>query len=89
MEKSSYSVRTGLAFGAVVGALHLLWSGLVFFGCAKPYLDFVLSMHFITLNYEIQPFKFGKAILLVLITSFLGFMLGFIFSKIWHKFGNK
>jgi hypothetical protein len=47
--------KAALAVGIVIGLYHLSWVGLVAAGLAKPFMDFVLELHFIQLDYVNVP----------------------------------
>ena len=76
--------KVGMAVGAGFGLLHAGWSLLVSIGLAQPLLDFMLSLHFFNLSYSLDAFSFINAILLVVITSLIGYVDGFVFSKLWN-----
>lgn len=77
-------VKAALSVGGVLGLYHLAWATLVLSGLAKPFLDFVLRLHFISLDYDLAPFSFGTAAALVVLTFTLGALFGLIFAAIWN-----
>ena len=77
-------VRCGLAFGAIVGLWHLLWSGLVAVGAAQTVLEFILRIHFLRVPITLLPFSASIAALLVAVTFGLGFLLGYVFAALWN-----
>ena len=80
--------RAGLALGATLGAWHLLWSALVALGWAQAVADFVFWMHFIKPVYVIEPFAVGRALILIAVTSIVGYVFGAGFGMVWswlHK----
>ena len=76
--------RTALAVGIVLGLYHLMWVTLVATGLAKPFMDFVLRLHFINIDYTMAPFVVSTAALLVSLTFALGALFGFIFAVVWN-----
>ena len=78
------SHKTGLVFGALLGLDHLVWSILVAAGWAKPLLDRMLGLHFINVSYSLNPFSAGKALLLIIVTSVVGYIAGYIFAALWN-----
>jgi hypothetical protein len=76
--------KSGLAFGALLGVWHLLWAALVAFGFAQSIIDFVFWMHFIKPIYVIGPFHIGTAVLLVAVTSVIGYLMGLLFAAVWN-----
>lgn len=77
--------NAGFALGALLGLCHLVWSTLVAFSLAQPFIDFVFKMHFVVPIYAIEVFDIGTATMLVIITTVIGFALGYIFALIWNK----
>lgn len=76
--------RSGLALGVLLGGFHLCWSILVAIGLAQPVLDFVFWMHFIKPIYIIEPFQLARAVVLLVTTSAIGFVLGAVFAWVWN-----
>jgi hypothetical protein len=68
------SVKAGITFGALLGVWHLCWSLLVAFGWAQPLIDFVFWLHFIRPVYVVQPFSLPIAVVLIVVTSVIGFV---------------
>lgn len=77
-------LRSGLVLGAVIGLWHLTWSLLVAFGWAQPFIDFVFWMHFIQPVYVVQAFNLPTAIVLVIVTAVMGFIVAFVFALLWN-----
>jgi hypothetical protein len=77
-------VRTGLVLGVVFGLWHLCWSVLVAIGWAQPFIDFVFWMHFIKPVYAIQNFNEITAVILIVVTTLLGFVVGSVFALLWN-----
>ncbi|HLX17044.1 MAG TPA: hypothetical protein VKS24_17810 [Bradyrhizobium sp.] len=76
--------KAGLVLGAFFGGWHLCWSALVALKLAQPVIDFVFWMHFIKPIYVIEPFEIVRALILILITAGVGFVLGSAFAAIWN-----
>ena len=76
--------RAGLVLGAVIGLWHLSWSLLVAFGWAQAVINFVLWMHFIKPIYVIDAFNVGTAVILVVVTTVIGYVIGGIFGLLWN-----
>lgn len=77
--------KAGLVLGTLMGGWHLLWALLVAIGWAQPVIDFILRIHFIKPIYVIDAFNAGVALLLVTVTSLIGYALGFMFGVLWNK----
>lgn len=76
--------KAGLVLGAVFGGWHLCWSVLVALGWAQPAINFVFWMHFIKPIYVIEPFEFVRAVILIVVTGGVGFVIGWVFALIWN-----
>ena len=77
--------RAGLVFGMLLGAYHLIWSLLVAIGWAQPLIDFIFWIHFIKPVYVIDQFNAGIALVLVIVTSSIGYALGWSFGVLWNR----
>ena len=77
--------KAGLVLGAVLGGWHLLWSALVLVDWAQPVIDFVFWMHFIRPVYVIEAFSPGRALVLVALTSIIGYATGACFGFLWNR----
>lgn len=75
--------KVGLLFGALMGGFHLVWSILVFFGVAQAIYDFIFWAHMIHLAFIVGPFDISAAVVLVLMTAVMGYVVGYIGAKIW------
>lgn len=78
--------KTGLAIGSFYAVFHFGWAVMVAAGIAKPFADWVLSLHFMTLTYSINAFQIGTAALLVVYAFAAGYVLGWGFAAVWNKF---
>ena len=76
--------KVALVLAAVTGGFHLCWATLVALGWAQPIIDFVLWAHFIKPLYLIEPFEIGRAAILLVLTSGVGFALGGTFALVWN-----
>ena len=76
--------KLGLALGGFLGLWHAVWSVLVAVRLAKPLMDFVLWLHFLDHVYGITQFNFGKALLLIVVTSVIGYIVGRVFAVVWN-----
>jgi hypothetical protein len=82
-------IKSGLVLGSVIGVWHLVWSLMVAVGWAQALIDFVFWMHFIKPVYVIEAFNPTTAIVLVVVTSAIGFVLGAVFAVFWNWFHNR
>ncbi len=76
--------KVGLVFGGMLAIWHAIWSVLVFLKGAKPFLDWILGLHFLTIKYSMNPFSFGKAAMLVVATGVIGYLVGYVIGWLWN-----
>ena len=77
--------KVGLMIGALIGGWHVVWALLVLIGSAQPILDFVFWAHMIKPVYFVKPFDLTAAVALILITSVIGYVFGFLGAVIWNR----
>ncbi len=78
------SHKVGLVLGGLLAIVHAVWAIMVLTGIAKPFIDWILSLHFLSFQYEVSPFSFGKAVLLVIVTAAIGYLFGWILGWLWN-----
>lgn len=76
--------KAALSVGIVIGLYHLAWIALIASGLAKAFLDFVLRLHFIKIDYEMAAFEPSTAALLVGLTFSIGALFGLVFALVWN-----
>ena len=76
--------KAGLVLGALMGGWHFLWGLLVAFGLAQTLIDFIFWMHFIKPVYVVGTFNTVTALILIAVTSGVGYALGWIFGVLWN-----
>lgn len=77
--------KTGLALGAFAGLIHLLWAIFVALGFAQTLIGFILSIHFLNNPYQVQSFDPITALILIVVTTGVGYLVGKIFAMVWNK----
>ncbi len=77
--------NTALTVGAFAGGLHLVWSILIALGWAQGLVNFILWAHMVSLPYVVKEFDFSAAIILVVVTTLVGGVFGYVFARIWNK----
>ena len=77
--------KLGLVLGILGAVLHFFWILLVASGFAKQFMDYGLSLHFMTDVYSIGVFNIGTALTLLVSTFVSGYILGWIFAEIWNN----
>lgn len=78
------SHRVGLVVGSLLGGWHCLWAILVALGWAQPFINFVFWVHFIKPVYTVGPFHAGIALLLIVVTATVGYVIGSILGVLWN-----
>lgn len=78
------SFKAGLVVGGLTGTFHFFWAVLVALGLAQPIIDFIFWMHFIKPIYVISPFNFSTALILVVVTSIIGYATGLFLAVGWN-----
>ncbi len=77
--------KAGLPLGALVGLLHICWSLLLALGWAQPLMDWIFQLHMIAPIFQVVPFNFGLAIMLIVVTSVIGYLMGWVLAYIWNR----
>jgi len=76
--------KLGIVFGAVLGLWHLTWAVLVMTGLAQWLMDWVFRLHFIQPPYVVTAFRLSYAVGLIVITSSLGYIMGWTGGAFWN-----
>ncbi len=76
--------NAGIVVGTLFGGWHLCWSILVALGWAQPVIDFVFWIHFIKPIYVIEPFEISRMVILLIVTSGIGLVIGSSFALVWN-----
>ncbi|MBI3385823.1 hypothetical protein HY031_01930 [Candidatus Gottesmanbacteria bacterium] len=79
----------GMIVGAFLGLLHLGWSVLVSMGLAQGLLNWIFDLHMLSNPYVVMQFDMTKAVTLVIFTSVVGYVDGWVFSWIWNMMVKK
>jgi len=75
---------TGLALGGLFAVIHLVWAIAVALGIAQPFMNFVFRMHMLTPVLTVEPFSVMRAVVLIILTAVVGYVLGWLFAKAWN-----
>ncbi|MDO8620146.1 MAG: hypothetical protein Q7R64_02250 [bacterium] len=80
-----YAHKVGLVAGGLLALAHAVWALLVFLGLAEPFLDFIMGLHFLNFQFVIDPFSFGNALMLVVVTGIIGYLIGYVGGLLWNR----
>lgn len=78
------SNKLGLVLGGAFAILHAVWAVMVLFGLAKPFLDWIMNLHFLSFQYSVDPFNFLNALMLVVVTGVIGYIIGYVCGWLWN-----
>lgn len=76
--------KTGLTLGVFYLICHAVWGILVGIKAAQPLLDWVLSLHFLSVEYTLNAFQPLQAFLLMAVAFVSGYVMGWIFAALWN-----
>lgn len=76
--------KLGVVVGSACGLWHLTWALLVATGTAQWLMDWTFRLHFIQPVYAITAFRAELALALIVVTSVLGFAIGWVAAGIWN-----
>jgi hypothetical protein len=77
--------KVGLILGAIVAALNLIWSGLVWAGLAHRFLNWLFALGFIINPFQITEFAAGRMVVIVLVGFVSGYLIGWLAVAAWNK----
>lgn len=80
---------TGLIFGMLFGLWHAVWAILVMAGLAAPVLDWIYGLHFLSNPFKVMAFDLTTAVMLVVFTSVVGYIVGWVSAIIWNTLTKK
>ena len=81
--------KVAMTFGLLVGSMHLVWAVIVASGLAQSLLDFIYGLHFLNNPFTVNPFDLTNAIILVLFTTVVGYIVGWVGTWLWNKVYKK
>ena len=82
--------KAGLILGTFSALMHVIWSVLVAVGIAQPLVDLISTLHFFgKSDIVIQSFNFGTALMLIIMTFIVGYLIGNIFAAVVNFYNKK
>ena len=76
--------KLGLVLASFLGISHFLWAWLVLTGMAQTVINWIFRLHFIEPAYVITSFDLGVATTLIVLTSSIGYLTGWVLAAIWN-----
>jgi len=76
--------KIGLSLGLVISGIHALWALAVAVVPAglQSVLDFIFRMHFIEPIYKLTAFNIVNALMLIVMTFCVGYVVGWAFAYV-------
>ena len=84
MKNSLVPQKVGCVVGSFFGLIHFVWGAFVGLGFAQPLLNFVFRVHMMSPAPTVMPFSLVSTFILVLVTSCVGFAVGYVFAVLWN-----
>lgn len=81
--------KVAMITGLLVGGMHLVWALIVASGLAQLLLDFIYGLHFLNNPFTVNPFDLTNAIILVIFTTVVGYIVGWAGTWLWNKVYKK
>ncbi len=78
--------KVALVVGSFAAFAHLVWSILIAFGLAQPWIDFVYNMHSLNNPFTVMPFDLMRTVGLIIMAFIMGYIIGYVFAFVWGKF---
>ena len=77
-------MRVAWAVGLFAAIMHAIWSVIVALGFGQAWVNWILSLHFISSPHVVGPFDLMTAVTLIIVTFILGAIVGWIFASTWN-----
>ncbi len=74
-----------MVMGVFVALVHVVWMLLIFLGLGQLYLNWIFGLHLISNPFVVMPFNFGAALILIIFTFVVGYVMGWVFAVIWNR----
>ena len=79
--------RLGIVIAVVLAGWHAVWEAFVALGVAQPVMDFIYRLHSVRSEMVVEPFNVGRAGLLLLAATGLGYVAGVVAALLWNCLG--
>jgi hypothetical protein len=81
--------KLGITLAVFFGALHALWALAVAVNVGQKFLDFIFPMHFLSNVYSVMTFSIATALMLVVMATVCGYVMGWLFAALWNYIEKK
>ena len=88
MRENLSPIDAGILLGLLFGTIHLFWIGLIFLQYAQGFLDFIFWIHFIKPFFEVESFDVVRSLILLSVTAFTGFTVGYSLARIFNTLNS-
>jgi hypothetical protein len=85
MNQYIHPTKNAITFAVLFGGFHLTWSILVALGLAQALIDFIFWAHMFSLPFVVKGFDVTAAFTLIVVTSILGYLFGYLMAIIWNR----
>lgn len=79
----------GMVVGALAGLWHFVWAMLVAGGFAQGLLDWIYTIHFLNNPFRVAQFDVTTAVMLVIATSLIGYVVGWVLASLWNMMAKR
>ncbi|MFA6888792.1 MAG: hypothetical protein WC254_04835 [Candidatus Woesearchaeota archaeon] len=79
----------GITMAIFLGAMHAVWALAVAVNIGQKFLDFIFPMHFLSNVYSVMTFSFATALMLVVMATVCGYVMGWLFAALWNYVDKK
>jgi hypothetical protein len=80
--------QLGLAVGGLLALIHAVWALIVATGYGQILLDWIFGLHMISTGFAVMPFSWGHALILIIVTFIVGYIIGWLLAAIWNWAGS-
>jgi len=81
--------KLALTLGIFFAVVHAVWAIIVGLGYGEKFMNWILGLHFVGTPMLIGGFSIGRALVLIVVTFVIGYILGWLFAAIWNKVDKK